>query len=743
MLNVQNGGDPASLDPHRVSGDWENRIVGDIFEGLVTEDIGAEPVPGQAESWEISEDGLTYTFTLRDGIAWSDGTPVTAEDFVFSLRRLMNPETAAQYAYLQYPISNAEAVNAGDMPVEELGVRAIDDTTLEITLERPTPYFIGALTHYTAYPIPSHAIEEHGEDWVQAENIVVNGPYRPLEWVPNSHVLTERNPEHWDAENVSIEGVRFVPGEDISASFKRYRAGEFDIMTDLPKDQFAWIEENLPGQARVSPFAGLYYYVMNHEVEPFDDVRVRTALSMAVNREVIGAQVLGTGEPPAFSWVPPNMAGYGEPETVEWMDAPYPERVEEAKSLLEEAGHGPDSPLELTLRYNTNDNHRRVAVAIASMWKPLGVEVELFNTETKVHYDDLRAGEFEVARAGWLADYNDADNFLNLLKGGVEFNYGNFENAEFDRLMDEANAAADSDERECACCTRPRSVALAESAAMPIYYYLSENIVSPKVQGFEDNAFDIHRTRWLTRSRSESGVRGAPPPPPDGRRRACSATRCGACCPRYPVLWIAITACFFVLQPRPRRAVRRRAAAARGGAGEPRRALRAGRSAPGAVLELPLRGAARETSVRRSRRRTSTSSEQLAIGLPYTLIVGGLAFVLAALVGTLAGILGALYRDRAADWVHRSASVLLGTRAAELPGRAHPAARPSGWSSAGCPWAAGVAEPSRTWCCPWTVLALPHVARISRLMRGALIETLNGPFIRTARAKGLEPRARC
>ena len=497
VLRVQNGGDPASLDPHQLSGDWENRIAGDIFEGLVTEDIGAEPIPGQAESWEISDDGLTYTFSLREGIVWSDGTPVTAEDFVFSFRRLMDPENAAQYAYLQYPIENAEAVNAGDMPVEELGVRAIDDATLEITLERPTPYFIGALTHYTAYPIPAHAIEEHGGDWVQPGNIVTNGPYVPVEWVPNSHVLTERNPEYWDAESVSIEGVRFEPAEDIASAFKRYRAGEFDIMTGMPKDQYAWIQENMPGEARVSPFAGLYYYVMNHEVPPFDDVDVRTALSMAVNREVIGPQVLGTGEIPAFSWVPPGMANYGEPETVEWKDVAYPERVEQAKSLMEGAGFGPDSPLELTLRYNTDDNHRRVAVAIASMWKPLGVEVELFNTETKVHYDDIRAGEFQVARAGWLADYNDADNFLNLLKGGIEFNYGNYESAEFDRLMDEANATADADERE-ALLREAERVALADAAAIPIYYYLSENLVSPKVQGFEDNAFDIHRTRWLT-----------------------------------------------------------------------------------------------------------------------------------------------------------------------------------------------------------------------------------------------------
>ena len=499
VLNIHNGGDPTSLDPHKLSGDWENRIAGDLFEGLVTEDALAEPVPGQAESWTVSDDGLVYTFTLREGLAWSDGEPLTAEDFAFAFRRLMDPATAAEYAYLQYPIENAEAINAGETDdLESLGVRALDERTLEITLERPTPYFLGALTHYTAYPLPEHVVEEHGEDWVKIGTIVTNGPYVPTDWVPGSHVTTEKNPAYHDAGNVSIEGVKFFVLEDQSAALKRYRAGEFDILTSFPTDQYAWMRENLPGQVHAVPFAGLYYYVMNNREPPFDDERVRRAFSMAVNREAIGSQVLGTGELPAYSWVPPGMAGYGEPETVSWKDMPYPERVTEARRLLAEAGYGEGGePLEVQLRYNTDENHKRVAVAIASMWKPLGVEVELYNTETKVHYDELSRGQLQIARAGWLADYNDADNFLNLLKSGVEFNYGRYASEEFDRLMDEANATADPEART-KLLHRAERVALDDSAALPIYYYLSRNVVSPKVKGFEDNAFDIHRTRWLT-----------------------------------------------------------------------------------------------------------------------------------------------------------------------------------------------------------------------------------------------------
>jgi len=375
-INIHNGADPTSLDPHKIAGDWENRIAGDIFEGLVTEDQNAEAIPGQAESWTVSDDGLVYTFKLRDGIQWTDGKPVTADDFVFALQRLMNPETAAGYAYLQYPIKNAESINSGDLSdLGSLGIRAIDDTTLEITLEEPTPYFVSALTHYTAYPVPKHLVEEKGDDWVKVENIVTNGPYKPTEWVPGSHVTTVKNDAYYDADNITIDGAKFFVLEDQAAALKRYRAGEFDILTDFPTDQYDWIQENLPGEARVAPQAGLYYYAINTTKAPFDNLDVRQALSMAINREIIGTQILGTGQLPAYSWVPPGMANYGDPAEVEWKDLPYAEKVAQAKELLNGAGFNSDNPLTLQLRYNTNDNHKRIAIAIASMWKPLGVEV--------------------------------------------------------------------------------------------------------------------------------------------------------------------------------------------------------------------------------------------------------------------------------------------------------------------------------------------------------------------------------
>jgi len=508
-LHMHNGGDPGSLDPHKVSGDWENRVVGDYLEGLVTEDPGANPIPGQAESWDISEDGTVYTFHLRDDIFWTDGEPVTAEDFVFAFQRIMDPATASDYAYLQYPIKNAAPINAGEITdFDELGVKAIDDKTLEITLEQPTPYFLDALMHYTAYPVPKHLVEELGDDWTDVENIVGNGPYKIVEWVPGSYVRSEKNEDYYDAEDVAIDEVYYYVLEDQAAALNRYRAGEFDILTDFPSDQYEWMQENLPGQAHVEPFLGVYYYVLNQESEPLSDVRIREALSMSVLRDVIGPDVLGTGELPAYGWVPPGTGNYvDEPYMPEWAELPYEERVARAVELMTEAGYGPDNPLTLQLRYNTNDNHQRIAVALAAMWEPIGVNIELFNSEVAVHYDALRAGDFQIGRAGWLLDYNDPSNTLDLLKTGVEQggtmnwgnNYGRYSNPEFDALLDQAAAEQDLDAR-AELLFQAETLAMDEFAAIPIYWYVSKNVVSPAISGFEDNAKDIHRTRWLSKS---------------------------------------------------------------------------------------------------------------------------------------------------------------------------------------------------------------------------------------------------
>lgn len=509
-LNMMNGSEPGSIDPHQASGDWENRIIGDYIEGLMAEDANAEAIPGQAESYTISDDGLVYTFTLRDGIQWSDGEPVTAEDFVFAFQRLFNPATASDYAYLQFPIKNSSEIAEGKITdFNELGVKALDEKTVEFTLNGPTPFFLQALTHYTAYPVPKHVIDEVGDQWTQVANIVSNGPYTPTEWVPGSYIKSVKSETYWDAANVQIDEVNYFVQDDLAAALSRYRAGEYDILVDIPSDQAEWIKENLPGQDYFGAFLGIYYYVINQEVPPFDNADVRKALSMAINRDVIGPDVLGTGELPMYGWVPEGTANYEgvEPYQPEWIGLSYEERVAEAKAIMEGLGYTSATPLSLQLKYNTNDNHQRIAVAISSMWEQIGVKTELFNSETAVHYDALRAGDFQVGRAGWLLDYSDPSNTLDLLRSGIAQgdtvnwgnNYGRYSNAEFDALLDEATTEVDLTAR-AKLLGDAEKLAMDEYAAIPIYNYIAQNVVAPSITGFVNNASDIHRTRWLTKS---------------------------------------------------------------------------------------------------------------------------------------------------------------------------------------------------------------------------------------------------
>lgn len=496
-LRIASMGEPASLDPHKVSGTWENYVVGDMFVGLMTENPKAQAIPGVAKSWTISEDGKTYTFNLRKS-TWSDGTPFTANDFVYSLRRILLPETAAEYASLLYIIEGAQAINTGKAKAESLGVKALDDLTLEIKLTGPAPYFLELLTHYTSYPVPKHVIDKVGKAWTKPENMVVNGPYKLVEWIPNTHVKLTKNEKFWDAASASMDTLIFYTQEDRAAVQKRFRAGEIDIATDFASDQISWLRKNMPDEIRIAPYMGCYYYPINSVREPFTDKRIRQALSMAINRDAIVNKVLKTGELAAYSFVPPGVSHYDKPSEVTWKDTPYGERVKKAKALLKDAGYGPKNPLKFTLRYNTSENHKRIAVAVVSMWKAIGVQAELFNSEVKVHYADLKQGDFQVARAGWIADYNDAQNFLYLLETRTGANnYGRYSNPEYDSLMKQAEITSDLKKRAM-LMQKAERLAMDDQPIMPIYHYVSLNLVAKKVQGFMDNPKDIHRWRYIT-----------------------------------------------------------------------------------------------------------------------------------------------------------------------------------------------------------------------------------------------------
>ena len=498
VFRIGNVGEPNSLEPGQITAQYEDRVVGDMFMGLVTEAADGSAVPGAAESWTIDDDGRTYTFKLREH-NWSDGQPVTADDFVFALRRVLDPTFAAPYASVLYPIENAEELNNGSLRDQaQLGVSALDERTLRITLESPTPYFLELLTNFTAYPVPKHKVERLGAGWAKPGVIVGNGAFVVKEWVPNTEIVSVKNPEFWDADNVKIDKVIYYADEDQQALLKRFRAGEIDYAANFPSTELSWLRAHLAESVRISPELGINYYAINSRREPFKDPRVRRALSMAVDREAITDKVLKTGEIPAYSFVPPGTSNYGEPSQPSWRDTPYEQRVAEAGQLLRQAGYGPDRPLKLTIRYNTSGTYKMVAVAIQDMWKRIGVQASLENAEVKVHYNLLEQGDFDVGRAGMSADYNDAQNFLFLLQtsSGVQ-NLGRYSNPVFDAIMQQAAKTTDPLTRSD-LLHQAEKLALEDAAVIPIMYYISKSLVQPNVRGWLPNIRNVHRTRYIS-----------------------------------------------------------------------------------------------------------------------------------------------------------------------------------------------------------------------------------------------------
>ncbi|MCK0752470.1 peptide ABC transporter substrate-binding protein [Chromohalobacter japonicus] len=497
-LNIGVMGELASFDTSQVSGGvWESQVLMDVYEGLVKKNPEGEAIPGMATDWDISEDGKTYTFHLRDDAKWSDGEPVTAADFVFGWQHLIDPASASKYAYLLYPIQNAEVVNSGEKPLDALGVESLDDgKTLKVTLNAPTPYFPQLLTHYTAYPLPKHAVEEYGKQWVKMDNIVTNGAFTPTEWVSQSRISVAKNPEYYEADEVSLDGVNYFNTEDRNAGISRFRAGELDVLREYPSSRYQWLKDNLPEATHLSPMLGSYYYVLNtRDGRPTADKRVREALNLVARRKVLSEQIMAGSFKDASSLVPPGTSHY-DVQHMDGVDGDYAKRLAKAKQLIKDAGYGPDHPLHLELRYNTSDEHKKIAIALAAMWKPLGVEVEMTNAEATVHYQTLQQGDFDIARAGWIADYNDAENFLTLLRSGVGNNYGGYDNAEYDKLLDQAANTLNLDKRE-ALLEKAENVALDDYALVPLLYYVTRNLVNPEITGWQDNAEDDHPSRWV------------------------------------------------------------------------------------------------------------------------------------------------------------------------------------------------------------------------------------------------------
>ncbi|MGK9232710.1 peptide ABC transporter substrate-binding protein [Inquilinus limosus] len=500
VLNVGNGPEPETLDIQKSSGVSEANIQNDLFEGLLTNDARSQPVPGAAGSWTVSDDGRTYTFKLRADGKWSDGTPVTAGDFVFAWKRLLDPKTASPYAYFIDQVVNAKDIRLGNKPADTLGVKAVDDRTLEVTLVGPTPYFLSTLTHHATFPLSRANVEKFGDDYVKAGNLVSNGAYKLAETVPQSHVRLVKNSEFHDAANVKIDTVTFFVTEDVDAELQRFKTGELDYTYTLPGQQIPELKQTMADQVRIAPYIGTYYYTINTTHEPWKShPELRRALSLAIDREVLVSKITQGEELPAYTFVPPGMSNFAAwtPKEAQETQA---ERDAEAKELLAKAGFGPDKPLTVEIVYNTSESHKKIAVAIGAMWKQkLGIDTKLTNVEWGTMQNGLRKKEYkDVGRTSWIGDFDDPSNFLDLFRStSGEQNYSGYASAAYDKLMDEAAAEADLAKRG-QILAKAEQTMLADQPIIPIYVYTSKRMLSTKVTGWQDNVLDNHLSRWLS-----------------------------------------------------------------------------------------------------------------------------------------------------------------------------------------------------------------------------------------------------
>ena len=489
--------EPTSLDPHKTNTQYESTIVHDLFEGLTTYDAEGHPGPGLAASWAASPDGKTYTFHLRPGLMWSDGAPLTSADIVFSFRRLMDPKTAANFAQLMYVLKNGRAVNTGAMPADALSVSAPDPATVVLELETPAPYLPELLATAFAAAVPRHVIMKQGDGWTRPGVMVGNGAFTLETWEPQSRLILAHNPRFYAATTSQLARVVYVPTADLSAGLARFRAGELDMQLDFPISQVEALRVDMAVETRLTPSLLTYYLALNNTNPKFADPRVRRALSLAVDREILTAKILRAGEQPAYSFVPPAVAAY-QPARLDFAETASDVRLTEATRLLAEAGYTADKPLKITYSHSSNLDLRRIAVIVAGMWKRVGVETQLLNTEGKVHFANLRQGEFEVAFVGWSADFNDASSFLYVLQSSsVNSNYSRYRNPAFDALMAKAAAMENAGVRADLLHQAEEMVTRGQPV-IPLYFGVTKSLVSQHVIGWRANAVDVHLSRYLS-----------------------------------------------------------------------------------------------------------------------------------------------------------------------------------------------------------------------------------------------------
>lgn len=507
ILLIGNGTEPKGLDPHLVTGVPESSIIRSLIEGLIadhpTDDL--EPEPGMAESWESNSDFTQWTFHIRDA-KWSNGDPVRAQDFAYSWQRILSPALGAEYAPMLYVIKNAEKFNLGEIKdFSQVGVKVIDDKTLQVNLEGSTPYFLNMLKHTSFKPVNPRAVEQNGgmvdrqSGWSTIENYVGNGPFRLKSWVTNQVIEVERNPGYWDAQTVRLNGIRFYPIDNPNTEETMFRNDRLHLTNTVFPDKIPFFRESMPDKLRIDPFLGNYFYRLNVTRKPLDDVRVRRALALSLDKKLLVEKVTKGGQTPASGLVPEGIPGYEPSQAVTYQPG-------EARRLLAEAGYpgGKGFP-KLEIMINTSESHRKIAEAIQELWRrELGITVGIYNQEWKVYLDNQSSLNYDMARAGWIGDYVHASTFTDMFTSGNGNNDTGWSSKRYDSLVMQARTATNEDDRT-RILHEAEDLLLDDMPIVPIYWYTRVYLKDPQVKGWAPTLLDNHNYKYVWLEPDHSG----------------------------------------------------------------------------------------------------------------------------------------------------------------------------------------------------------------------------------------------
>ena len=496
-----NGSEPQGLDPHIVTGVPEHHILISLCEGLTIPNPNPNDMngymAGTAESWSISDDGKEYIFNINKNAKWSNGEPVTADDFVWSWKRILTASLGSQYPDMLYYLEGAYEYHNGLIDdFDQVGVKSIDEHTLQVNLNNPTPFFLGLLSHYSTWPVHKDTVLKFGDiddrngEWTRPGNFVCNGPFQLKTWELNNKIVVEKNPHYYDASMVRLNEIHYYPVSNVMTEDRMFRAGQLHLTSTLPSQKCPiYIEEN--PNLRIDPYMGTYFYRINTENEVLKDVKVRKALAYSIDRQLLVDKVTKCGQIPAYSFTPPGTNGY-QPTT----EIPFDPIL--AKSLLEEAGFSEENPFpKLEILFNTNEDHRKLALAVQQMWQiNLGIEVELVNQDWKVYLNREMIGDFQISRAGWIGDYEDPNTFLDLMRPNRGNNKTGWENMEYDALVEKANTINNQAERY-ELLYKAEEILIENMPVIPLYTYVRAYQLSSDVKGFSPHILDHHHPKFI------------------------------------------------------------------------------------------------------------------------------------------------------------------------------------------------------------------------------------------------------